>query len=830
MAYFMLEFRKPNNMWKNHLKITLRNLAKNKAFNFINISGLAIGLASSIFIILYIVNEVSYDRFHERGKNIYRTYIDGKMAGEELKGAWNSPAVGPTFYEELPQIIDFCRFDFSYNDVMWKDPSNKTLERSVIYADSTLFSVFSFELLEGDPETCLKEPHTILISKSTAERYFPEGDAIGQTIYKNTAEDMYTVTGIIQDAPKNSHLYYDFIISYCTQENSRNPGFLSNNMFTYFVLDETADVDLVEEKMNESLMEHIRPMLIQFMGISPEEFVDSGNRYGLKFQSLYNIHLNPDIDVPSEVGYRPLGNKSYLYIFGVIAFFILVIASINFMNLSTARSISRAKEVSLRKVVGSTRKELIQQFLAESVILSIISMIIAVLLVGLLLPQFNQITSLSLGMEDLFNWYMFPTFVLLTLFLGLLSGIYPSTVLASFKPIQALKGKTTSSNGTGRLRSILVVLQFTISVVIVVGTLVIFWQFRFMQNKDVGFDRERMIVMDRVWPMGNDKIETFKEELMKHTSIEAVSNSTAFLGTTNNNNGYRIKEKQDIESFLFITNWVDYDFMETYELEFADPESRYMSREFGADSSTCVINEAAVRKYMLEDPLNTTILWPNNDTLVELEVIGVMKDFHYGSIKDEISPYVAFLKPNNWGWTGFLNIRVKQGEEHITQALKHMEATWEEFTEDEPFQYIFLDEHYASFYSEERRTGVITLIFSVLSIFIASLGLFGMTLYNTQRRTREIGIRKVLGATDNGILTMVAKGVMLSLLISILIAWPLAWYMTRDWLNGFPYNIGFRPELFLIAAVLAMIIALITVTLTALRSARTNPANALHYE
>ena len=403
-------------------------------------------------------------------------------------------------------------------------------------------------------------------------------------------------------------------------------------------------------------------------------------------------------------------------------------------------------------------------------------------------------------------------------------------MLASFKPIQALKGKATTSNGSGKLRSVLVVLQFTISIVIVVGTLVIFWQFRFMQNKDVGFERENMIVMDRVWPIGNDKIETFKNELLKHNSIEAVTNTTAFLGTTNNNNGYKIKEKDDSESFLFITNYVDYDFVDAYGLQFVDSESRYMSREFGGDSSACVINEAAVRKYMIEDPLNTYIQWPNEDSLINLRVIGVMKDVHYGSVKDEIAPYIAFLKRNNWGWTGYLSIRTKPGEEHSRLALEYMKTTWDEFTEDEPFQSFFLDEHYKSFYAEEERSGIITLIFSILSVFIASLGLFGMTLFNTQRRTREIGIRKVLGATDNGILAMVSKSVLFSLILSILIAWPVAWYMTRDWLDGFPYNIGFRPELFLIAALLAMIIALITVTLTALKSARTNPANALHYE
>lgn len=819
-------------MWRNFLKVAIRTLRRNKAFNVINISGLAIGLASSIFIILYIVNELNYDRFHEQGKYMYRLYLDGKIAGEELKGAWNSAAFGPTFYNDVPEIIKFCRFDMDGNQLVWSDPSDRHLEEFILFSDSTLFDVFSFDLLEGDPATCLKEPNTILLTPETASRYFPDGDAMGKAVYINDVENVYTVTGIVAEAPEESHFYYTFIASYCTKESSRNPSFFNNNMFTYYVLDENADPQVTEDKINESLLEHIRPMLIQFMGITVEEFEASGDRYGLKLQHLYDIHLDPSIGMPSGYGFRPVGNKSYLYIFGVIAFFILVVASINFMNLSTARSISRAKEVSLRKVMGSGRRELIRQFLSESVVLSILSMIIALLLVILLLPQFNQITSLNLGLNDLFRWYMFPAFVLLTIFIGLLSGWYPSTVLASFKPIQALKGKAVPSNGTSRLRSVLVVLQFTISVVIVVGTLVIFWQFRYMLNKDVGFTKENMIIMDRVWPLGNDRVETFKKELLKHNSIEAVSNSTAFLGSPNNNNGYKIKEKDDTETFLFNTFWTDYDFLSTYQLELATPDSRFMSKEFGSDSSACLINEAAVRKFMLEDPLNTTVQWPTDEEggFMDLRVIGVMKDIHYSSVKNDIAPMIAFLKRNDWGWVGYLNIRTKPGGNHAQLALEHMEKTWEEFTEDEPFQYIFLDEFYDNFYAEEKRTGIITLIFSILSVFIASLGLFGMTLYNTQKRTREIGIRKVLGATEQGILTMVAKGVLLSLVISILIAWPLAWYLTRDWLNGFPYNIGFQPMLFLVAALLAMVIALITVTLTALKSARTDPAMALHYE
>jgi putative ABC transport system permease protein len=818
-------------MWKNYIKVTLRNLSRNKVFNLINISGLAIGLASSVFIILYIVHQLNFDRFHENGKQMYRLYIDGRMAGEELKGAWNSPVFGPVFHEEIPEITNFCRFDFHGNRLMYSDPSEKYLENHIMYADSTFFELFSIHLLEGDPGSCLKEPNSILLSEGKLPLYFPGGDAIGKTISMNNDTTLYTVTGIVENAPATSHFFYDFIASYSTMPSSRGTNWLSNHMFTYILIDEKADPAVVEEKINLSLVEHVRPLLMEFMGITIEEFEAAGNRYGVRMQPLYDIHLNPDIGVPNDNGFRPVGNKNYLYIFGLIAFFILVIAAINFMNLSTARSLSRAKEVSLRKVVGSSKRELIYQFLAESIVLSVIAMAVAVAIVALLLPGFNSIIDMELGINDLFKWYMFPVFILLTLFIGLLSGIYPATVLASFRPLQALKGKAVTSNGTGVLRTVLVVVQFTISVAIVVGTLVIFWQFRYMVNKDIGFEQENIIVMDRVYPLGNDRIPTFKAELLKHHGIEEVSNSTAYLGISNNNNGYRIKGKENGETFLFTTYWVDYDFMDCYGLEFAVPGSRFMSKDFGGDSAVCVINEAAVRKYMLDDPFNSIIQWPGEaNTYRDLRVVGVMKDVHYNSVKDEISPMIVILKPADWNWVGYLNVKVKEGKENLGPALAYMEEVWKEFTDEQPFQYIFLDEHYKSFYAEEKRTGIITFIFSILSIFIASLGLFGMTLYNTQRRTREIGIRKVMGATENNILVLVSKGVLGSLALSILIAWPIAWFMMRDWLNGFPYNIGFQPALFLVAALLAVVIAMITVTLTALRSARTDPAMALHYE
>jgi putative ABC transport system permease protein len=817
-------------MWKNFVRVTLRSLNKNKAFNAINIAGLAIGLASAIFIILYIISETSYDRFNERSADIYRLYIDGKMSGEEFKGAWNSPIAGPTFYEEIPEIENFCRFDFRSNQLVWVDPDTKILEDRIMLADSSFFEVFSIKLLEGDPATCLDEPQTILLTETKAAQYFPEGDPIGKSIAMDNESNLFRVTGVVEDAPRTSHFVYDFIISYSSDERGKSTFWFSNWMMTYILVRPGTDQDVLNSKIRVSVLENIRAQLQQFMGITPEEFEEAGNSYGFMTQPLLDIHLDQELEVPNGIGYRPIGNRSYLVIFGVIAFFILVIASINFMNLSTARSLSRAKEVSLRKVVGSGRSQLVKQFLFESVFLSLVSLLIAILIVVLLLRPFNNLVGLNLEMGDISRWYMILSFILLAILVGLLSGSYPSFVLASFKPIFALKGNASTKNGTTVLRNILVIVQFSISIIIIAGTLVIYWQFRYMTNKDLGFDKEQLVVLERLHPL-DKQIQTFKEELTNHSSILTATNSTAYLGVTNNNSTYGIKGRPIEESAMLFVYYTDEDFMETFKFPLATPDSRFLSREFPGDSSACLINEATVRKYALEDPLNTIFMEPSDQGFdKELRVIGVVKDHHFSSLKDEIGAQIILLKPQSWDWHGYITMRLAGGKENIEAALSHIDKTWKEFTNDEPLQYFFLDEQLQNYYAEEKRTGTITLIFSILAIFIASLGLFGLTLYNSQKRIREIGIRKVMGATEGNVIAVISKSVGYAVGVSILIAIPVAYFMMQDWLRDFPYNVGFQPLLFLMAALLSIIIALVTVTVTSLRAARINPALALHYE
>jgi putative ABC transport system permease protein len=376
------------------------------------------------------------------------------------------------------------------------------------------------------------------------------------------------------------------------------------------------------------------------------------------------------------------------------------------------------------------------------------------------------------------------------------------------------------------LRNALVIIQFSISIIIIAGTLVIYWQFKYMTNKDLGFDKEQLVVMDRIYPL-DQQIQTFKDELTSHSSILSATNSTAYLGAPNNNNAHAIKGRPPEEAVIMYTFWTDEDFMETYKFGLATPESRFFSEEFASDSSACLVNEAAVRKFNIEDPLNQSILASAED---EMRIIGVLSDHHFLTLKDEIGAQILMLKRPEWNWAGYLTVRLAPGKENIEAGLKHMESKWREFAGDEPFQYFFLDNELEKYYAEEKRTGAVTMIFSILAIFIASLGLFGLTLYNSQKRIREIGIRKVMGATEGNIISVISKSVGYAVGISILIAMPVAYFMMQDWLRGFPYNVGFQPILFLAAALLAIIIAMVTVTFTTLRAARINPAMALHYE
>ena len=816
-------------MWRNFFNVAIRNISKNKVFTLINVAGLAIGMASSILIILFIIKELSYDRFNENSDRICRLYIDGTMGAQSFRGAWTSRVMAPTFAEEIPEIVNYTRLDVYNQQLIWSG-QDKYIEDHFLFADSTIVDIFSIRFLRGDPKKALVNPNSVVITDEKARLYFGDQDPLGMSLSINSDSNLYMVTGVIEPLPENSHFFADFIASASTLNWESEQTWFQNSIFSYVLLAQGADRKQVEEKMAVVMREHIAGELRSILGVSPEEWVAGGNTYGVYLQPLVDIHLQPDIETGIEICFRPVNDRLYIHIFGLVAFFILVIASINFMNLSTARSTTRSREIGLRKVAGSNRRLLITQFLTESVVLSLVAMAFAVILVELSLPWFNRMMDLNLNIESVHNHYLFPMVLGLALFVGVLSGTYPALFLSRFKPVEGIKGDFLGIKRAGYFRSILVIAQFTISVAIIVGTLIVSNQLRFLLSKDLGYDKEQLMVMKRIYPLGNS-IQAFCREVEKIPGVESASNSTTYLGFNNSTESYQIKGRDASKNYLFATNYVDYEFMSTYNFNLADEESRFFDHGFGNDSSAVLVNSAAVREYGITDPFETIILEPTleGDTNM-LHVIGVVEDFHHNSLREPVGPYMIRYKPESMKWSGYITIRLGVAGRGLPATLNKINKTWAVMSNDAPFQFFFLDEELGNYYKEERRTGRLSMLFAILSTFIACLGLFGLTLHSTHRKTREIGIRKAMGASIRQVIIEVSRQILILMGISVLLAWIVAYLFMQNWLMDFPYHIGFKPWIYLVAAAAAMIISISTVATLSYRAALANPARILHYE
>ena len=816
-------------MWRNYFVVALRNISKNRVFTLINVSGLAIGLASSILILLFIIKELSFDRFHTHADQIHRLYIDGGIGEQTFRGAWTSMTMAPTFTDEIPEIERFVRFDVFNQQLIWYD-DQKRIEDHFLFADSSIFDIFSINFLRGDPSTALTRPKSIVITEEKAREYFGERDPIGSLLSVNKDSNYYVVTGVIEPLPENSHFFADFIASMTTLEYSRGETWFQNSIFSYVLLSPGADPKMVEKKMAGVLLENIRDELETILGVGPEEWEAGGNRYGVFLQPLKDIHLQSDIEVGLEICYRPVNDRLYIYIFAMVAFFILIIASINFMNLSTARSAMRSREIGLRKVAGSDRQLLIRQFLTESVLLSLIALAFALIIVELSLPWFNRAMELDLRMETGRNIYLLPIFILLAVIVGLLSGAYPALFMSRFRPVEGFKGEFLGGRRAGLFRNIMVVVQFTISVAIIVATLIVSIQLRYMLNKDLGYEKSQLVVLKRIYPLDNS-IQTFCREIEKIPGVAGATNSTTYLGFNNATETYQIEGRKASNNFLFATNYVDPDFMNAYNFKLAGEGSRFFDHRFPEDTSAILINRAAVKEYGIDDPFNTLILEPTfeGDTN-KLRIIGIVEDFHHSSLHEPIGPYMLRFKSENHDWAGYITIRLGVAGMGVPSTLNKIRKTWFKMSNEAPFQYFFLDEELDNYYKEERRTGRLSMMFAILATFIACLGLFGLTLHSTSRKTREIGIRKAMGATIGEVVLVVSREIVSLVTISVLLAWIAAYLFMQNWLQDFPYNIGFKPWIYVIAAVAAIVISLFTVSMLALRAARANPADVLHYE
>jgi len=816
-------------MWRNFFTVALRNISKNKIFTLINVSGLAIGLASSILILLFIIKEVSFDRFHEHKDRIHRLYINGVIGEQPFQVPLTSMVMAPTFTAEIPEIEEYVRFDVYNQNLIWYE-GEQQVEDHLLFADPAIFDVFSIKLLKGDPHTALSKPNSILITEEKARLYFGNKDPLGLALHVNSDSGFYYVTGVIEALPENSHFFADFIASVSTLNWESQPTWFQNSIYSYVLLKPGADPKRVEQKMAEVMTRHIKGELRSILGVGPEEWAEGGNRYGIYLQPLLDIHLQPDIEVGIDSCFRPVHGRLYIHIFAMVAVFILVIASINFMNLSTARSATRAREIGLRKAAGSHRSMLIRQFLTESVTLSLMALAIALILVELSLPWFNRTMDLNLRMEQVQYSYLLPIVLLLALLVGLISGIYPALFLSRFNPVDGIRGGFLGNKRAGFFRSTMVVAQFTISVAIIVGTLIVSNQLHFLLNKELGYDKEQLVVLRRTYPLDNS-IQTFCREIEKIPGVVSASNSTTYLGYNNNTETYQINGREAAKNYLFATNYVDEEFMRTYNFQLVNEESRFFEPSYSTNESAILINKAAVSEFGITDPFNTIILEPSleGDTN-QLRIIGVIEDFHHSSLRDPIGPYMIRYKQEHMDWSGVISVRLGVAGKGIPITLSKIKGIWRKMTDDAPFQFFFLSDELDSYYKEERRTGRLSLLFAILSTFIACLGLFGLTLHSTHRRIREIGIRKAMGATIGHVIVVVSKDVVLLMGISVLMAWIAAYLFMQNWLHGFPFNIGFKPWIYLVSAFSAIFIAILSVTLIAYRAARRNPARTLHYE
>jgi putative ABC transport system permease protein len=805
----------------HNFKLALRHMWKHKSHVLINTLGLAAGIAFFIMIGLFIIFELSYDKFNENKDRIYRLVLDGKIGEQEFLGSFTPAPMAAAFKDEIPDIVEAARMD-NWGEQVIRYEDKTFIEDHFVLADSTFFNIFSIPLIKGNPQTALNAPHKVVLTESAAKKYFGSEDPMGKMLLIGTDTTHYSVTGIYQDIPENSHFEFNMIGSFLTHWRAQDEIWLSNSFATYVLLTEGASPENVEEKIRPVLLKYVGPELQQYMGINPEDFAASGGRYGILLQSLTDIHLNPAI----ETQFKQPNDKKYIYIFSIVAIAILIIAVINYMNLSTAQSAGRAHEVGLKKVVGSGKFELVWQFLVESVIFSILSLIIALLLIELLLPYFNNLVHLNLDLDYFGKWYIIPLLLALSLIVGLASGAYPAFFLSSFKPVAVLSSKLRSGIKSGILRSILVIFQLTISIILIVSTIVIFRQIHYMLNKDLGFKKEQVMVIEQVHAL-QDRVNVFKKEIENIPGVIACSHSTAVPGHPNNINGYLIQGRPAENSVLLTTTWTDYDHLKTFGIELA--EGRFLSEEFASDSNACIINETAVKNFQLEDPLNTGFLQPSprGEEMILQNVVGVVKDFHFTSLHENINPFI-FLNAGEYQNWGYFSIKMRP--ENVQQTTNQVEKIWKDFTNDYPIQFFFMDEDFKRQYQEDRRTGSLSLVFGILAIFIACLGLYGLTSYTVEQRTKEIGIRKIQGADISRIVYLMLKESTIMITIATVIAWVLAYLYLSKWLENYYYRITLSPLDFIISLVIVLVISWLTISYWTIKAARINPAEALRYE
>jgi putative ABC transport system permease protein len=811
-------------MIKSHIKITCRHLLRRKGYLFINIAGLAIGLASSILILMFVRDELSYDRHHEHADKIYRVYLRVNMQGSQLH-APNTPApMAAAVLEDLPEVKSVVRLYGFSSAPSIRSGDRSYIERNFVYADSSVFDLFTYNMVRGNKRTALNRPNTLVLTESAALKYFGSDDPLGKTLELGNDRALYEVTGIMEDPPGNSHFSFDVMASFVSVPQHQSHTWISNFCYTYILLEDYADPALLEAKFPGMLETYLGPQIEAMMGTTLKEIHETGGEWGYHLQPLTSIHLHSDLRGEIQAN----GNITTVRVFSLIALLIIVIAGINYTNLSTARSAGRAKEIGLKKIVGSGKSQLIYQFLGESVFLSFISMIIAMCLVEIFMPAFNNIAGKDLHLQYFTTWYTLPFLILLSILVGFFSGSYPAFFLSSFSPLNVLKGKLYSGMKSSRFRGILVAFQFIITIVLLIGTFTVYRQINFINSKDLGMNPENVLVVHRFRSVPEENRESFSQELTGYPGILASSIARSIPGLPYVGDAFRRDGAPANEQHVISNGWVDHDYSRVLGLELV--EGRFFSRDFASDSLAVVLNETAIRSLGYDDPVGKKLINTGQGGTMEapedlaFTIIGVVRDFHFQSLHQSISPLV--LSPGTQG--NYLIVKIAEGEE--AGAIDIIRNRWNDFVDDQPLDYSFLADDLNINYGAEQRTGQIISIFSILSIMIASLGLLGLASYAAEQRTKEIGIRKAMGASAGSVMLLLSREVNLLVIISTLLAWPVAWHFMNSWLENFAYRVEIGIPVMVGASVLTYFIALATVSFQAWKCAILNPVETLRYE
>lgn len=798
-------------MIKNYLSIALRNIRQNPLYSFINILSLAIGLAACLVIYLFVKDERSFDAFHAKNKTLYRLDEVQTFPGtNSQKVALSMPGMGPYIKSEFPEVINYTRFQSRNKQLIIKD-DKRFLIPNVALVDSTFLKLFDFEVALGDRSSALNQPYSMMVTKATALKYFksPE-DALDNTLTYREKE--YKITGILQDVPENSHLQFDILVSMTTvtsENKDFNNQWGSNFLNTYFELQPNVDIHAMEEKFPAFMSRHM-------------DNKEINTYYKLFLQPLKQLHLS-SIDIEHDYNNYRKFNGTYLDVFYVIGVFILLIAAVNFMNLTTARASHRWKEIGVRKTVGAKRLQLFGQFIFESVLLAAFALALAFLLDAAFVPFLNKLIGRQLSFWSFFaNTWQLATVLTGTLALGILTGIYPSFYMTSFNMARVLKGG--KGEGTSMFRSSLVVVQFGLALAMIVSTLIVVQQLSFMRNKDIGFNKDQILLVDMARE-ANQKFETIKQELLRSSLVKGVTASGQRLGNNFHQWGFKVKSDTGVMDITPSNVNVDYDYLKVYGMQLK--EGRDFSKEVATDKGKAfIINESFAKELGLKETIGTQAghSWYHNDSLGT--IIGVVRDFNFNSLHYKINTLEMVVHPD-WGYD---EMSVKVDGASMEEALAFVKDLWSKHVPSYPFDYSFLDGHIEVLYRSDRQMSSVVTIMACLAILISCMGLFGLAAITTEKKTKEIGIRKALGASEAQITFLLSQNFAMLIVVSFVLVSPLTYYLLDSWLQNFAYRIGINPLLFLLGGVVAIAIALLTISYHTLRSARANPVTALRYE